>query len=142
MELFLKGFGLFVAFVTLLYTGVSSRRSAEKHHKEMLKLDLEILEKIEQNDGNVHYQRILKSASARANRAYYDFKPYYPVYFRVGLYIYIGFGFIGFSMMYSDNSFWWSVLSYFVAFVGFEMQRRGLTPGMSGEPEDIKLANN
>lgn len=139
MELIFKGAAVLAAFITLIYTASSNRRAGEKHQIEMLKAEIEILEKLSDQADDTHYQRMLRRASSRAENMYRDFKPYYPVYFRVGLYIYVGFSLIGFVLMYSDQNIWWSILCYVIAMGGFEMQRRGLTPNMSGNPDLLKL---
>jgi len=139
MEVYIKACGVLVAFIALAYTSISSKRNAEKHQVEMLKLELEILDKLSAYENNVYYEKAINSASIRADNVYRDFSPYYPVYFRVGLIFYIGFALNGFILMYSEYSLWWSVTSYSVSLLGFEMQRRGLTPNMSGKPAKLIL---
>lgn len=139
MEIYIKACGVLVAFIALVYTSINSKRNAEKHQVEMLKLELEILDKLSSSESNVYYQKAINSASIRADNVYRDFKPYYPVYFRVGLIVYIGFALNGFVLMYSEHSVWWVIASYSLSLIGFEMQRRGLTPNMSGKPAKLKL---
>lgn len=139
MEIYIKACGVLVAFIALVYTSINSKRNAEKHQVEMLKLELEILDKLSSSESNVYYQKAINSASIRADNVYRDFKPYYPVYFRVGLIVYIGFALNGFVLMYSEYSVWWVIVSYSLSLIGFEMQRRGLTPNMSGKPAKLKL---
>ncbi|MFS1439880.1 hypothetical protein [Shewanella sp. 10N.286.48.A6] len=139
MEIYIKACGVLVAFIALVYTSINSKRNAEKHQVEMLKLELEILDKLSSSESNAYYQKAINSASIRADNVYRDFKPYYPVYFRVGLIVYIGFALNGFVLMYSEYSVWWVIASYSLSLIGFEMQRRGLTPNMSGKPAKLKL---
>lgn len=142
MEIYLKALGILIAFIALVYTSINNRRAAEKHQIEMLKLDMEILEKLKVDDSHVHYVRAINSASLRADNVYRNFKPYYPVFFRVGLIVYIGAALIGFILMYSNYSLWSVVLAYSVSLFGFELQRRGLTPNMSGKSAKLEIISN
>ena len=142
MEIYLKALCVFLAFIALVYTSINNRRTAEKHQIEMLRLDMDVLEKLKVDESHVHYVRALNSASLRADNVYRNFKPYYLIFFRVGLVIYIGAALIGFVLMYSNHSFWWVVLVYSISLIGFELQRRGLTPNMSGISAKLELVFN
>ncbi|NQY87436.1 MAG: hypothetical protein HRT51_06705 [Colwellia sp.] len=142
MEIYLKALGILLAFIALVYTSINNRRAAEKHQIEMLRLDMDVLEKLKVDESHVHYIRALNSASLRADNVYRNFKAYYPIFFRVGLIVYIGAALIGFVLMYSNYSFWWVVLAYSISLIGFELQRRGLTPNMSGKPAKLELEFN
>ena len=140
MEVFIKGTTLFFAFVTLVLTGISSRRAAEKHQKEMLNLDLEILKKLDHDKENAHFSRISAAAAKQSLRVYPNRTPYYPVYFRVGLYVYVSFGFMGLFAMFNDYPLWSVLAFYAISLAGFEIHRRGLSPRMDGEPEGIEIS--
>jgi hypothetical protein len=137
-ELLLQALGVVAGFIALIYSGSKNSRESETHNHEMLKKEIELLKLLKEDPDNHHYRNIMISASKRTDSIFRRFLPYKPVYFRMGLLIYVGFALTG-ALLFVIENFWEAAACLVVSLIGFEAQKRSLYPGMMKEPPSLQI---
>lgn len=133
---FLKALGVLAAFIGLLLSAAKYRQDIRENIRKSMLNDIEILKSLRKE--SFHYERVSAHLNKSILRAYPPHEIYSLWRGIIGLFMYVGFGVFGTFLVFEKN--WWAAASFFMAVMGFEMQRRSLLPGFKDKAPKIQLS--